>query len=341
MKKKPIYKPFMKKLSNGVMILLVCVLVIVVTHTYIFIITPKTPPKPLMIDIKPGTSAWQISRELEEQGIITDKTMFMALAVITGKVKRLQAGSYVFEGRHYPFDIISILFKGRTLKYRITIPEGSTIYDVGAIVAETGLLSKADFVRIASSEDTTEFFGIDAPTMEGFLYPDTYYLAPHMTSLEVMAKMVSRFNDICPKDIKARCEELGMSLPEVITLASIIQKEAVNPSEKPVIASVFHNRLKQNMPLQSDPTAVYGIDGFRRKIMPEDLRRDSPYNTYRVQGLPPGPICSPDKMSIQAALWPARTSYLFFVSQGNGRHYFSRTYQEHNHAIRRSNGASR
>jgi UPF0755 protein len=341
MKKKFRYKPFMKRIGSGVMILLVCILVIVITHTYIFIITPKTPSKPLMMDIKPGTSAWQISKELEEQGVITDKTMFMALAVITGKVKRLQAGSYVFEGRHYPFDIISILFKGRTLKYRITIPEGSTIFDVGAIVAETGLLSKTDFIKIASSESTTEFFGIDAPTMEGFLYPDTYYLAPHMTSLEIMAKMVSRFNEVCPANIKSRCEELGMSLPEVITLASIIQKEAVTSSEKPVIASVFYNRLKRNMPLQSDPTAIYGIDGFRRKILPEDLRRDSPYNTYRCQGLPPGPICSPDSLSIQAALWPARTSYMFFVSRGNGRHYFSRTYQEHSQAIRMSNGAGK
>jgi UPF0755 protein len=327
----------MKNLSTGLMVFLACILVIVVVHTYIFIITPRTPPRPLMIDIKPGMSAWQISGELERQGIITDRAMFMACAILTGKVKHLQAGSYVFEGTHYPFDIISILFKGRTLKYRITIPEGSNIYDVGAIVAETGLLSKSDFIRIATSPSTTEFFSIDAPTMEGFLYPDTYYLAPHMTSLEIMSKMVNRFNEVCPANIKKRCKELGMSMPEIVTLASIIQKEAVTSSEKPVIASVFYNRLRKNMPLQSDPTAVYGIDGFRRKIMPEDLRRDTPYNTYRVQGLPPGPICSPDAKSIQAALWPARTGYMFFVSKGNGTHYFSRTYQEHAQAIQMSN----
>jgi UPF0755 protein len=334
-------KPSMKKLSTVFMVILTCILVVVITHTYIFVITPRTPSRPLMIDIKQGMSAWQISRELERQGIISDKVMFMACAVLTGKVTHLQAGSYVFEGTHYPFDIISILFKGRTLKYRITIPEGSTIYEVGAIVSETGLLSKSDFIKIASSQATTEFFGIDTPTMEGFLYPDTYFLAPHMTSLEIMAKMVSRFNEACPRNIKERCQELGMRMSEVITLASIIQKEAVTGSEKPVIASVFYNRLKQNMPLQSDPTAVYGIDGFRRRIMPEDLKRDTPYNTYRNQGLPPGPICSPDAKSIHAALWPARTGYIFFVSKGNGTHFFSRTYQEHAQAIQMSNSATK
>lgn len=339
MKKRSRPESGMRKLSTGLLVLLTCALVIVVTHTYIFLITPRTPLRPLMIDIRPGMSAWQISRELERQGIITDKTMFMACAVLTGKVTHLQAGSYVFEGTHYPFDIISILFKGRTMKYRITIPEGSTIYDVGAIVAETGLLSKSDFVRIATSPATTEFFGIEVPTMEGFLYPDTYFLAPHMTSLEIMAKMVNRFNEACPANIRERSKELGMTMPEVVTLASIIQKEAVTASEKPVIASVFHNRLKRNMPLQSDPTAVYGIDGFRRRILPEDLRRVSPYNTYRVQGLPPGPICSPDARSIHAALWPARTGYMFFVSRGGGRHYFSRTYEEHAQAIQMSNAA--
>ena len=323
----------MKTAWHGIIILIASVLVVITTHTYMFMITPKVPPRPLMIDIKPGTSAWKISRELENQGIITNDAMFMTLAVLTGKVTRLQAGTYVFEGKHYPMDIILILFKGRTMRYRITIPEGSTVYDIGAIVAETGLLSKTDFISSAQDIKTTRFFGIDAPSMEGFLYPDTYYLAPHMTPLEIMAKMVSRFHDVCSPDMKERLRELDMTWHQVLTLASIIQKEAVSPKEKPVISSVFHNRLRYNMQLQSDPTAVYGIDGFRRKILPEDIRRDNPYNTYKCKGLPPGPICNPDLGSIRSALWPARTNYLFFVSKGNGTHYFSRTYEEHSRAI--------
>lgn len=323
----------MRAALHGIIIVVTCILVVITVHTYMFIITPKTPLRPLMIDIKPGTSAWQISKELEDQGIITDSTMFMTIAVLTGKVTRLQAGTYVFEGKHYPMDIILILFKGRTLRYRITIPEGSTVYDIGAIVAETGLLVKTDFIRSAQSVETTRFFGINAPSMEGFLYPDTYYLAPHMTPLEIMAKMVNRFHEVCPPDMDERLRELGMSWAEVLTLASIIQKEAVSSKEKPIISSVFHNRLKRNMQLQSDPTAVYGIEGFRRKILPEDLKRENPYNTYKCPGLPPGPICNPDLGSIRAALWPAETNYLFFVSKGNGTHYFSRTYREHYQAI--------
>lgn len=331
----------MKSKWHGFIIFTSCILIVLITHAYIFIITPSVPPRPLMIEIKPGTSALAISRTLEDQKIITSATMFMATAVITGKVTRLQAGTYVFEGKHYPLDIILILFKGRTLRYRITIPEGSTVYDVGAIVAETGLLSKQDFIESAQNPEITEFFGIDSPSMEGFLYPDTYYLAPHMTSLEIMAKMVNRFHELCPQDFEERATEMGMSLPEVITLASIIQKEAVSPKEKPVISSVFHNRLKYHMPLQSDPTAVYGIDGFRRKILPEDIRKSTPYNTYKYPGLPPGPICNPDINSIRAALWPARTNYMFFVSKGNGYHHFSRTYEEHSKAIQMGNASGK
>ncbi len=325
----------MKTARHGVIILIASILVVITIHTYMFMITPAIPPRPLMIDIKPGTSAWKISRELENQGVITDDMMFMTLAVLTGKVTRLQAGAYVFEGKHYPMDIILILFKGRTLRYRVTIPEGSTVYDIGAIVAETGLLSKTDFISSAQDIKTTSFFGIDAPSMEGFLYPDTYYLAPHMTALEIMAKMVNRFNEQCSSGMKQRLRELDMTWHQVLTLASIIQKEAVSTKEKPIISSVFHNRLKKNMQLQSDPTAVYGIDGFRRKIVPQDIRNANPYNTYRCKGLPPGPICNPDLGSIKAALWPARTNYLFFVSKGNGTHHFSRTYEEHSRAIRR------
>jgi UPF0755 protein len=331
----------MKTKWLGLIIFMSCILIVLMTHVYMFMITPSIPPKPLMIEIKPGTSAKKISQELERQKVITDATMFMATAVITGKVTRLQAGTYVFEGKHYPLDIILILFKGRTLKYRITIPEGSTVYDVGAIIAETGLLSKQEFIESAQSYETTEFFGINTPSMEGFLYPDTYYLAPHMTSLEIMAKMVNRFHEICPRTFKDRAAEMGMRMPEVITLASIIQKEAVSTREKPIISSVFHNRLKYHMPLQSDPTAVYGIDGFRRKILPEDVRKNTPYNTYKCQGLPPGPICNPDINSIRAALWPARTDYLFFVSKGNGYHHFSRTFEEHSKAIEMGNASIR
>ncbi len=325
----------MRSVSYFLVVVFICTSILAVIHTYTFITTPSNPPESLLMEIKPGTSAWEISRQLEEKGVITDSLMFMAIATGTGKVTHLQAGTYVFEGRHYPLDIMHILFKGRTLKYRITIPEGSTIFDIASIVAETGLLSREEFFNSAQDPETTAFFGIDAPSMEGFLYPDTYYLAPHMTPREIMGKMVERFHEVFTGDMLRRAQELDMSVTQVVILASIIEKEAVLSREMPIISSVFHNRLKCGMRLQSDPTAIYGIDGFRRRISSKDLKRDTPYNTYRYGGLPPGPICNPGVKAISAALWPADTKYLFFVSQGNGTHYFSRSHTEHRDAIRK------
>ena len=323
----------MKSFWQGTFIITVCIAILAFTHTYVFISTPATPVRPVLMEIKPGTSAWEISLELKDRGIITDPCMFLAAALATKKARHLQAGTYVFEGKHFPLDIIHVLFKGRTLRYRVTIPEGSNIFDVGEIVAATGLITKQEFVQSAQKSETRTFFSIGAPTMEGYLYPDTYHLSPHMTALEIMAKMMCRFNQIYTSKMQQQADALGLSKSQVLTLASIIEKEAVFKNEKPIIASVFYNRLRRKMPLQSDPTAIYGIDNFHRRITPRDLLRDTPYNTYKHTGLPPGPICSPDKHSINAVLWPSETDYLYFVSQGNGLHYFSRTLKEHNRAI--------
>lgn len=324
----------MKTFLYGILIIIICISILLLTHTYVFISTPTTPDQPVMIEIEPGTSAWEISRKLKEMGIVSDPVMFMAAALATKKATHLQAGTYVFEGNHCPMDIIHILFKGRTLRYRVTIPEGSNIFDIGEIVAATDLITKQEFIRSAQDSKTTSFFGIDAPSMEGYLYPDTYSLSPHMTPLEIMAKMVYRSNQVYTHDMHQRSDTLGLSRTQVLTLASIIEKEAVIGKEKPIISSVFHNRLKKKMPLQSDPTAIYGIDNFHRRITPKDLLRDNAYNTYKHTGLPPGPICNPDKYSIIAALWPEDTKYLYFVSKGNGSHYFSKSLREHNRAIR-------
>lgn len=302
-------------------------------HTCSFLKTAVTPPSAVLVDIEPGQSAWEISRTLQDKGVISHAPTFMAVATITGKAKGLQAGAYVFEGNHFPLDIMDILFRGMIQRYKITIPEGYTLFQIGSIVEKTGLLSRDSFIRSAMDPTNASFFKVGAPSMEGFLYPDTYFLVPHITPLEIMAKMVDRFSKIYTPEMEHRAEKLGMSRLEVITLASIIEKEAVVQTEKPIISSVFHNRLKKNIRLQSDPTAIYGIDGFTGRIGPEDLLRKTPYNTYRRMGLPPGPICNPGVDSIKAALWPARTDYLYFVARGNKTHTFSRSLHEHNRAI--------
>ncbi len=306
---------------------------VLTVHTCSFLRTPITPPKPVSVEIAHGKGAWEIAKTLEKNGVISHAATFMCIAVLTGKSKHLQAGSYVFEGNHVPHDIMDILFRGKTLKYRVTIPEGYTIFQIGEAVSKAKLMPKHDFVAAAKSSQTTEFFAISAPSMEGFLFPDTYYLALHMTPLEIMAKMIGRLRAIYTPALEQRAKDLGMSKLQVITLASLIEKEASVPSDKPLISSVFHNRMKRGMRLQSDPTVIYGIDGFTGKIGPDDLLRKSPYNTYRHEGLPPGPICNPGLESIKSALWPAQTGYLYFVSRGDGTHSFSSSLQEHNRAI--------
>lgn len=323
----------MNRMGRTILITLSCVAVLVTVHTCSFLRTPVTPPGPVQVDIAYGQSAWEIAQALEGHGVIRDARTFIAVATLSGKAKRLQAGSYVFEGTHVPLDIMDMLFRGETLKYTITIPEGYAIHQVADAVSRTGLLSRDTFIKSATNPDTAAFFKANAPTMEGFLYPDTYFLAPHMTPLEVMAKMVDRFRKVYTPGMEQRASQLGMSRLEVLTLASMIEKEASVQKEKPLISSVFHNRLMRGMRLQSDPTAIYGIEGFSGRIGHEDLLRESPYNTYRHTGLPPGPICNPGVESIKAALWPARSNYLYFVSRGDGTHLFSNTLEEHNRAI--------
>ena len=312
---------------------LLCLFVLAFIHTCSFLTTSITPPKPVRIDILPGQGAWEITKILQKTCVISHAGAFITIAALTGKAKHMQAGAYVFEGNHVPLDIMNILFRGKTQRYRITIPEGYTVYQIGEIVSKTGLLPKERFVTSARSKQTTDFFAVPAPSMEGFLFPDTYYLAPHMAPLEIMAKMFERFRGVYTPVMEQRSKDLGMSKLQVITLASLIEKEAFGHSEKPLISSVFHNRMIRGMRLQSDPSAVYGIDGFTGRIGPDDLDRESPYNTYRHAGLPPGPICNPGLDSIKAALWPAKTDYLYFVSKGDGTHVFSHTLQEHNRAI--------
>jgi UPF0755 protein len=257
----------------------------------------------------------------------------MSVAVLTGTARRLQAGLYVFEGTHAPMEVMDILFRGRTLRYKVTIPEGFTLFQVAQAVAKTGIISRDAFVESALDPATREFFQVDAPSMEGFLFPDTYFFAPTMTPLEIMARMVGRHREAYTREMEDRAKRMGMSATEVITLASMIEKEAVAPQDKVLISSVFHNRLNRGMRLQSDPTAVYGVEGFSGRISPDDLLRDTPYNTYRRRGLPLGPICNPGIGSIRAALWPARTNYLYFVARGDGTHAFSSSLEEHNRSI--------
>lgn len=299
-----------------------------------FLSTPAQPPLPVTMEIHPGDSAWEISLRLETHGVIDDARLFYLTAAATRKLRRLQAGTYVFSGNHLPREIMAVLFQGRTHQIKLTIPEGADLFMVADLASRTGIVSREEMLAAARAPETMAFFGIDAPSMEGFLYPDTYFISPNATPLEIMSRMVERFRDIYHPELTRQAQRLQLTRLEHIALASLIEKEAILNREKPIISSVFHNRLRRGMRLQSDPSAVYGLDGFHGRIRPKDLKRDTPYNTYLHAGLPRGPICNPGREAIVAAVQPSDTPYLYFVATGCGEHTFSASYREHRRAIR-------
>ncbi|MEJ2039528.1 MAG: endolytic transglycosylase MltG [Desulfosarcinaceae bacterium] len=217
----------------------------------------------------------------------------------------------------------------------VTIPEGYTFKQIASELARLGLADEQAFIDLASDPATVHDFGLEGETMEGYLFPDTYYFPKGLPAKSIMAKMVERFRQQVPREWSQRARQLGLSLYQVITLASIIEKETGDASERPLISSVFHNRLKKHMRLESDPTVIYGIKNFDGNLTRKHLTTRTPYNTYTIRGLPKGPIANPGRDAIRAALYPAQTDFLFFVSKKDSTHHFSKTIEEHNRAVRK------
>jgi UPF0755 protein len=202
-------------------------------------------------------------------------------------------------------------------------------------VQRSGFDSARDFYQSTLDKELLKKLGIQADTFEGYLFPDTYYFPKNVRRDQIIQTMVDRFRSVFNREWQARSKALGYSVHEIVTLASIIEKETGEGSERPVISSVFHNRLRRRMRLEADPTVIYGINNFNGDITRKDLETPTPYNTYKIEGLPPGPIASPGFASLSAALYPADTAYIFFVAKGDRTHHFSTTYKEHNRAVRK------
>jgi UPF0755 protein len=232
-----------------------------------------------------------------------------------------------------PLKLLEILKEGRVILHEIRIPEGYNARQVGRLLEEKGLLTQETFTPLIHDPDFIRRLGIDATSLEGYLFPETYYFSKHVQGEEVIETMVSRFKRAIPLEWSQRARELRLTEHQMVTLASIIEKETGVDDERPLISAVFHNRLKRHIPLQSDPTVIYALPDFTGNLTRKHLSRASPYNTYRVKGLPPGPIANPGAKSLEAALYPADVNYLYFVSKNDGSHYFSMTLVEHNRAV--------
>jgi UPF0755 protein len=232
-----------------------------------------------------------------------------------------------------PAEILSMLRSGQVLLHSLTVPEGLTFVQIADLASQDGLTDRAEFLRLAKDREFIGSLEIKAETLEGYLYPDTYKFPRPVKAREVLVAMVEQLRQEVGPDLLARMQELKMTMHEVLTLASIIEKETGSGEERPEISAVFHNRLKKHIPLQSDPTVIYGLPAFDGNLHKKDLSSLSPYNTYRVQGLPPGPIANPGIQAIRATLYPSDSRSLYFVSRNDGTHQFSATLIEHNKAV--------
>ncbi|MFH1157109.1 MAG: endolytic transglycosylase MltG [Pseudomonadota bacterium] len=285
--------------------------------------------------IKPGDTLLTISETLQVNRLITSSRLFRLLARYHGMSKRLQAGEYLLSPAMTPREILNLLSSGKVRLHRLTVPEGLTFRETATLVEQSGFGSRNNFIRLCTDRTFLKSLGIDQDSTEGYLFPETYFFPKTISEEEIIRTMVDRFNTVFRVAWRQQALELGLTVNQVVTLASIIEKETGDASERPLISSVFHNRLKQGMRLESDPTVIYGIPDFNGNITRKNLMEFTPYNTYRIQGLPPGPIANPGKSSLDAALYPPETDFLFFVSKQDTTHYFSRTRLEHEQAVRK------
>lgn len=334
----------MKPRSKNILIYTVLALIIIALgivgglalkiNTYVRTPIDKTAGRQVFV-ISPGESLSIIAANLQRQSLIIDNWYFKLYAKFKKADKTLQAGEYVLSPAQSPGQILSTLVSGKVRLYKITIPEGLTIAEISQLMEKAGFCEAASFRRLCYDRKLISTFGIEAASLEGYLFPDTYFFPKKTPCKTIVQSMVNQFITTITKAWKTRAKELNLSLHEVLTLASIIEKETGDPKERPLISSVFHNRLKKRMRLESDPTVIYGIKDFDGNIKRKHLRMLTPYNTYKIRGLPVGPIANPGAKAIEAALYPDKSDYLFFVSKKDTTHYFSKTIEEHNRAVRK------
>jgi UPF0755 protein len=290
---------------------------------------------PVLFSVKSGESFKRMSRRLANGGIIADAPKFVWYARLKGYDKSIKAGDYELSATLTPEQILQRMVQGKVALYKLTIPEGYTMAQIAELISQTTQITSRAFMQKATDAAFAREKGVNANTFEGYLFPETYFFPKNVTPETCISTMVRRFHEVFGPEWRQRAEALNMSVHQIVTLASMIEKETGAAFERPLIASVFHNRLKRGMRLSSDPTVIYGIQNFNGNLTRKDLETWTPFNTYLIKGLPPGPIANPGRESLEAALYPAETDYLYFVSKKDRTHQFSTTLAEHNRAVRK------
>ena len=282
--------------------------------------------------VREGSTLREVVADLEKRGIIDHKELLLLWGRVMGYGRKIKAGEYLLNRAMPPIRVIDILRTGLVVTHKVTVPEGFTMRQIGELLEKKGLLGKEEFLAVTGDPDMAKKIGISGPNLEGYLYPDTYYLGGRPSAKAIADIMTRQFFEVV-EPFQKGIDESGMSLEEVITLASIVEKETGLADERPLIAGVLLNRLNKGMRLESDPTVIYGISDFNGNLTKKDLAAHTPFNTYLIRGLPLGPIANPGRESIRAVLNPAGTACLYFVSKNDGSHHFSATLSEHNRAV--------
>lgn len=306
-------------------------------------LTPVDPgnTNPILFEVVKGANIKSISKELEQKGIL--KHWYSVYYLSKSKVNdsgdlKILAGEYELSAGLRPAQILEILLGGKVVAHDVSFPEGTPLKDLPMILAKSGLVSEQEATAALQDRSLLADLGVPTVSLEGFLFPETYSFSRPVTAQDMIKRMVTEWKnqlDVKLPGWKERASELGLSTIQMMTLASIIEKETGDKSERALISSVFHNRMRIGMKLQSDPTVIYGIKNFNGNLTKEDLKTPTPYNTYIIDGLPPTPICNPGLESIRAAIYPQETDYIYFVGKGDGTHIFSAFYKDHLVAVNR------
>lgn len=325
--------------------------------SYALGVGPHRYPAGRLVDIPANAGFRGAEKALVAQGVIAPDPRFRILAVWLGLGQRLKAGEYLFKAGESPRGVLRALVAGLVVRHPLTVVEGANLYQIGELLASERWGTVAEFLALSHDPQFLAELGVSGTSLEGYLFPDTYYLKKGQPLKAIVRMMAARWREemghlsldpsrlgeqtievVLPGDGSrpgAEEERVSLSLHELLTLASIVEKETALGQERPLIARVFYNRLQSKMRLQTDPTVNYGLRQFAAPLTRVDLATATPYNTYLIPALPPGPICNPGRAAIAAVLRPAAESYYYFVAQGDGSHFFSKTLTEHNQAVSR------
>ncbi|MGK5081929.1 endolytic transglycosylase MltG [Bdellovibrionota bacterium FG-1] len=329
----------MRKLIAALFLLVTLTLGVVGASIGIFALTPTDPGASVkvIIEVRKGQTPGEIIKILSNQGTVSDSYRMMWVGRLTRQWKRIKAGEYEVSAAMSPLEIFGVLTSGVSVAHPVTVREGENMYEIAADLEIKKLTSKSRVLALCSDRKFLLSLGFKAPlprSLEGFLFPDTYFFNRAMNAEDMLKAMVRKFQSVWSPQDDSKATELGMTQLQVVTLASIIEKETGAPEERPLISSVFHNRIRKKIRLQSDPTTIYGMwETYRGKIHRSDLLAVNLFNTYTLPGLPVGPISNPGKEALKAALNPSESQYIFFVSHNDGTHEFTTNLHDHNHAV--------